>query len=42
MYSVTKFFKDHGHHVITVPIENITRAMKQTPRSHAESLRLAM
>ncbi len=42
MATVTKFFKDHGHTVITMPLENITRAMKKTPRPHAESIRLAI
>src|SRR6266704_5809710 len=42
MATVTRFFKDHGHQVITMPIENITRTMKKTTRPHAESLRLAL
>jgi len=42
MATVTKFFKDHGHSVVTMPLENITRTMKKTTRPHAESLRLAI
>ena len=41
MATVTKFFKDHGHTVITMPLENITRTIKKTPRPHAENLTLA-
>src|SRR5213083_775025 len=36
MATVTKFFKDHGHTVITMPLENITRTIKKTPRPAAE------
>src|SRR5438445_13592894 len=41
MATITQFFKDHGHTVITMPIENITRTIKKTPRPHAENLTLA-
>jgi hypothetical protein len=41
MATVTKFFKDHGHTVITMPLENITRTIKKTPRPAAENLPLA-
>src|SRR5205809_3669058 len=42
MATITQFFKEHGHTVITMPLENITRTMKQTPRPHAENLQLAI
>jgi len=42
MATVTKFFKDHGHAVFTMPLENITRTMKKTQRPHAESIQLAI
>ena len=42
MATVTRFFKDHGHTVITMPLENITRTMKKTPRPQAENLPLAI
>lgn len=42
MATVTRFFKEHGHTVITMPLESITRTMKKTPRPHAETLRLAI
>jgi hypothetical protein len=42
MATITKFFKDHGHTVITMPVENITRTIKKTPRPQAENLRLAI
>src|SRR5881227_1654217 len=42
MATVTKFFKDHGHTVITMPLENITRTIKKTLRPHAENLPLAI
>ena len=42
MATVTKFFKDHGHTVITMPLENITRTIKKTPRSQGENLQLAI
>src|SRR6266700_1280627 len=38
MATVTRFFKEHGHTVITMPLENITRSMKKTPRPAAENL----
>jgi len=41
MATVTTVFKDHGHTVITMPIEKITRTMKKTPRPQVENLRLA-
>jgi hypothetical protein len=41
MATVTTFFKAHGHTVITLPLENITRTMKKTPRPQAENLQLA-
>jgi hypothetical protein len=40
MAKVTSFFRDHGHQVITLPIEKITRSMKKTPRLQAENLPL--
>ncbi len=42
MATVTRFFKDHGHQVITMPLENITRTIKKTPRLQPENLRLAI
>jgi len=42
MATVTKFFKDHGHFCFTMPLENITRTMKKTPRPDAESIQLAI
>ena len=41
MATVTKFFKDHGHIVITMPLENITCTIKKTPRLQPENLQLA-
>jgi hypothetical protein len=41
MATVTTFFKAHGHTVITMPLENITRTIKKTPRPQAENLQLA-
>ena len=41
MAKVSSFFRDHGHQVITMPIEKITRSMKKTPRPHIENLQLA-
>src|SRR6266516_3682575 len=41
MATVTKFFTDHGHQVITMPIEKLTRTIKKTPRPQAENLPLA-
>ena len=41
MATITQFFKDHGHTVITMPLENITRTIKKTPRPQAENLQLA-
>jgi|SRR6266851_23255 len=37
---VTSFFRDHGHQVITLPLEKITRKIKPLPRK-AENLPLA-
>ena len=42
MAKVTHFFRDHGHQVITMPIEKITKRNQKHPRSQAETLRLAM
>ena len=42
MATVTKFFTDHGHTVITMPLENITRTIKKTPRQQAGNLQLAL
>ncbi len=41
MAKVTSFFRDHGRSVITMPIERITRTLKQTPLPQAENLKLA-
>jgi len=41
MAKVTSFFRDHGHQVITMPIEKITRSMKKAPRPRTENLKLA-
>ena len=41
MAKVTSFFRDHGHQVITMPIEKITRSMKKAPRPQTENLQLA-
>src|SRR6266849_2877799 len=38
--TVTKFFRDHGHTVITLPLENITTSSKKNPRPQAESIPL--
>src|SRR5947208_13972030 len=35
MATITKFFKDHGQTVITMPLENITRTTKKSPRTQA-------
>ena len=40
MAKVTSFFRDHGHQVITMPIEKITRSMKKAPRPQTENLKL--
>src|SRR5712692_9333703 len=37
MEKVTSFFRDHGHKVITMPLEKITSSMKKTPRPQAEN-----
>src|SRR5881227_721524 len=41
MATVTTFFKDHGHTVITMPLENITRTIKKTPRPQADNIPFA-
>src|SRR5436305_7411650 len=41
MAKVTSFFRDHGHHVITLPLEKISRSMKKAVRPAAENLPLA-
>ena len=41
MTLVTKFFRDHGRQVITLPVEKVTRQVKQRSRSHIETLPLA-
>src|SRR5437588_1865978 len=41
MAKVTSFFRDHGHQVITMPIDKITRSMKKAPRLQTENLQLA-
>ena len=40
MAMVTQFFRDHGHQVITYPIERITKNMHK-PQLRAENLQLA-
>ena len=42
MATVTRFFKEHGHTVITMPLENITRTIKKMPRLQPENLQLAI
>src|SRR6266480_5843777 len=41
MATVTRFFKDHGHTVITMPIENISRHIPKPARPQPENLSLA-
>src|SRR5947209_16067438 len=41
MTLVTKFFRDHGRQVITLPVEKVTRQVKQRSRSYIETLPLA-
>ena len=41
MAKVTRFFRDHGRQVITMPLEKISGTMKKTPRPAAENLSLA-
>ncbi len=41
MATVTKYFTDHGHTVITMPIEKLQKRPTR-PKPHAESLRLAI
>ncbi len=38
--TITQFFRDHGRQVITMPLEQISRTMKKTPRPQAENLSL--
>src|SRR5436309_14031749 len=40
MAKVTSFFRDHGHQVITIPIEKISQNMKKAPRPQTENLKL--
>src|SRR5437764_11978788 len=42
MAALTRLFQEHGHTVITMPIEKISRNMKKTPRPQAENLQLAI
>jgi hypothetical protein len=42
MATITKFFKDHGYTVITMPLENITRSIKKTPLFQEENLPLTL
>jgi hypothetical protein len=39
--SVTKNFRDHGHTVITMPLERITRTMPKPARVQPENLHFA-
>lgn len=41
MAKVANLFRDHGHQVITLPLEKITRRIKKTPQPQAENLPLA-
>src|SRR6266516_7409610 len=41
MATIAKLFKEHGHAVITMPIENITRKVPRPIRLQAENLQLA-
>jgi hypothetical protein len=40
--SVTQYFRDHGHTVITMPLERITRTMPKPARVQPENVRLAL
>jgi hypothetical protein len=40
--SVTRYFRDHGHTAITVPLERITHQMPKPVRVQPENLRLAL
>ncbi len=42
MEKVRSFFSDHGHQVISVPMEKITRKIKTPLQPHAETLQLAI
>ena len=42
LQKVRSFFREHGRQVMSVPIEKITRKVKQHPRPQAETLRLAI
>jgi hypothetical protein len=37
MEKVRSFFQDHGHQVISMPIEKITRKIKKLPKPQAET-----
>ncbi|SRR6266487_730062 len=41
MATITQFFKEHGHTVITMPLENITRRISKPARPQPENLPLA-
>ena len=41
MVKVMQFFREHGHTVITMPIERVTKTI-QKPKQQAENLRLAI
>jgi hypothetical protein len=38
---VTKFFKEHGHTVITLPVERLQKKTTR-PKTHIQTLRLAL
>src|SRR6516225_397589 len=40
--SVTRYFRDHGHTAIPVPLERITRTMPKPARVQPENVRLAL
>jgi hypothetical protein len=39
--SVTQYFRDHGHSVITIPLENITRNIPKPAKATPENLQFA-
>jgi len=39
--SVTQYFRDHGHAVITIPLERITRTIPQPAKATLENLQFA-
>src|SRR2546428_13782372 len=41
MATVTKFFKDHGHFCLTMPLDKISGTMKKAARPKTENLELA-